>query len=102
MKPEKQTDPRTVFVRGVSYSTSDADFADFFSAIGPTKQAFLVKSGDSAGHKGYGFVQYALEDDAVRAAAELHGKQLDGKKLKVGSRRHRRRLTAICILASLH
>lgn len=83
MKQEKESDVRTIFVRGVNYATGDAEFADFFSSIGPIKTAFLVKSDGQKGNKGFGFVQFALEEDAQRAINELHGSELDGKKLKV-------------------
>lgn len=80
---ERQHDKCTVFVRGVSFDAGDDDFSEFFSDIGPVKQAFLVKRKGAAKHKGFGFVHFALHEDAERAAAELNGKELKGRKLQV-------------------
>lgn len=79
----KKQDPRTVFVRGIDASVTDEALQEFFSEIGPVKKAFLVKRGKDGPHRGFGFVQFAIQDDAARAAADLHGKELAGRKLKV-------------------
>ena len=47
------------------------------------KKAFLVRRGRDGPHRGFGFVQFALAEDAARAAASLHGAELSGRKLKV-------------------
>lgn len=80
----KKLDPRTVFVRGVDAAVDDAQLQEFFAELGPVKNAFLVRRGKGAPHRGFGFVQFAVAEDAARAAAELHGAELAGRKLKVG------------------
>lgn len=75
-------DPRTVFVRNVAYDVDDEQLNSFFSELGPIKQGFLVKKGGGR-HQGFGFVQFALEEDAERAVEELQGRELGGRKLKV-------------------
>ncbi len=81
---DRKADPRTVFVRGVDSSVTDAELQELFSDVGPVKKAFLVrKGGKDAAHRGFGFVQFAVAEDAARAAAELHGRELAGRKLKV-------------------
>ena len=82
MDKKGDLDPRSVFVRGISYEIGDAELTEAFSAVGPVRHAFLVKDGSNR-HKGYGFVQYALEEDAERAVQELHGTELGGRKLKI-------------------
>ena len=81
----KKLDPRTVFVRGVDAAVDDAQLQEFFAEVGPVKNAFLVRRGKGAPHRGFGFVQFALAEDAERAAAQLHGAELAGRKLKVGA-----------------
>lgn len=85
MEHGKSTDPRTIFIRGISFSVDDAQLTEHFSSIGPVRHAFLVKTKDGQKHKGYGFVHYALEDDAERAIEELHGTELAGRKMQVES-----------------
>lgn len=80
---EKKTDPRTVFVRGIDATVADAQLQEFFSDVGPVKNAFLVRRGKDGPHRGFGFVQFAVQEDAVRAAEQLNGVELAGRKLKV-------------------
>lgn len=81
---DRKADPRTVFVRGVDASMSDAQLQELFGEVGPVKHAFLVRKGGKDGaHRGFGFVQFAVTEDAERAAADLNGKEFAGRKLKV-------------------
>ena len=97
----KQLDPRTVFVRGIDAAVDDAKLQEFFSEVGPVKKAFLVRGAKGGAHKGFGFVQFAVQEDAARAVTQLHGHDLAGRKLKVRRRRrlfHRhRRLLPPCV-----
>ncbi len=76
-------DLRTVFVRGVSFDANEKDFEQLFSDVGPVKQCFLVRVKGQPKHRGFGFVQYALPEDAERAVGECNGKSLKGRKLQV-------------------
>ncbi|KAL3151924.1 hypothetical protein ABBQ32_001053 [Trebouxia sp. C0010 RCD-2024] len=76
-------DKTTVFVRGVAFSTGPEDFEAHFSELGPVRTSFLVKDKGKTGHKGFGFVQYALPEDAQKAAEQLHNTEFQGRKLKV-------------------
>ena len=50
---------KTLFVRNISYETTQEDFKNFFSTFGPLKYALLCKSSqDSEAHKGTGFVAF--------------------------------------------
>ena len=76
-------DKRTVFVRGIPFSTGPEEFEAHFSELGPVRTSFLVKDKAQTGHKGFGFVQFALPEDAQKAAEQLHNTELHGRKLKV-------------------
>jgi nucleolar protein 4 len=84
-------DLRTVFVRGVSFDVTDEKpVEELFSNVGPVKACFLVKTRDGSGgkpHKGVGYVQFALPEDAQRAIRELNGSKLAGRKISVRSLR---------------
>ncbi len=75
---------RTVFVRGISYAVAQDALEEAFGAVGPVRKCFLVKSKTEDKHKGYGYVQFALREDAASAVAQLHNSSLGGRKLKVG------------------
>ncbi len=80
---DAQKDARTVFIRGVSFEATEKDLEEVFSDVGPVKQCFLVKVKGQPTHRGFGFVQYSLPEDAERAVEELQGKSVKGRKLKV-------------------
>lgn len=42
---DKKADPRTVFVRGIDASVTGEQLQEFFSEVGPVKNAFLVRRG---------------------------------------------------------
>ena len=75
--------PRTLIVKGLGPEATEESFGSFFSDLGPVLRCFLVRQGKGGPHKGFGFVQYALPEDAKRAVAKLDGKRLDGQRLKV-------------------
>ena len=90
MPRDAPSDPRTVFVRGLAPEVDDQKLTERFSDVGPVKRAFLVRQGKDGPHRGFGFVQFALQEDAERAVAELQGVELGGRKLKArGARRMR-------------
>ena len=78
-----ETTSRTVFVRGVSFSSGKDELEKAFEAIGPVRKCFLVQAKGEAKHKGYGYVQFALREDAAAAVRQLQGFSLGGRKLKV-------------------
>ena len=89
-------DKRTVFVRGIPFTTRPDEFEAHFSELGPVRTSFLVKDKGQHGHKGFGFVQYALPEDAQKAAEHLHNTELQGRKLKVSYE------VTLCQFALLH
>lgn len=76
-------DSRTVFVKGVAFGIEQQAFEEAFSDVGPVQRCFLVRDKGAAKHKGVGFVQYAVPEDAQRVVQELNGKVLGGRKLQV-------------------
>ncbi len=78
-------DSRTLFVRNIAFDVDEAGLEAVFADVGPVRSAFLVKDKSQPRHKGFGFVQFALPEDAERALGELQGKDLHGRKLKVSS-----------------
>ncbi|KAJ1923665.1 RNA recognition motif-containing protein [Tieghemiomyces parasiticus] len=85
-----------LFVRGIPYSATNAELEEFFSDIGPVRSCFAVadpnaqeqddEDEDAAPvrrNKGYGFVQYAIPDDAAEAIKELPSRKFKGRTLLI-------------------
>jgi len=54
-----------------------------FSDVGPVKKVILVRPKGQEKHKGFGFVTFALREDAQSAVDKLNGTEVDAKTLKV-------------------
>ncbi|KAJ7543705.1 hypothetical protein O6H91_09G049400 [Diphasiastrum complanatum] len=78
-----ELDARTVFVRKLPFSLSDSQLEELFSEVGPVKHCFTVKEKGSDQHRGFGFIQFAVAEDAQKAVESKNGLLLQGRKIKV-------------------
>ncbi|KAF0521883.1 RNA-binding domain-containing protein [Gigaspora margarita] len=93
----------TLFVRKIPYDATDSEFEAFFSEIGPLRSCFIIKetknlddslqkdntintdnsqpyTGEKEQNRGFGFVQYVLNQDAERALKELKKVKFRGQR----------------------
>ncbi len=63
-KPNKFDDKTTLFIRNISFDTTEEEFSDYFATYGEINYAKLCMNPETHAHKGTGFVQYKNEDDA--------------------------------------
>ncbi|OWM73627.1 hypothetical protein CDL15_Pgr026726 [Punica granatum] len=68
-----------LFVKGISFSTTEATFKEAFRKYGEVVEASIIRNKDNGRSKGYGYVAFATSDDAVRALDDMNGKLLDGR-----------------------
>lgn len=73
----------TLFVRGLPFEATSKDLEDFFGEIGPIRKCFVVTEKGSDKNKGFGYVHYALEEDAKAAIDKLKNEKFQGRKLKI-------------------
>ncbi|XP_077591011.1 RNA-binding protein 28 [Stigmatopora nigra] len=71
----------TLFVGSLPWTASNERLEEIFSEIGPVKQCFVVKEKGSEICRGFGYVTYAMEEDALRAVKDI--KEYDGKKISI-------------------
>ncbi|CAM9198803.1 unnamed protein product [Chrysoparadoxa australica] len=75
-----------VFVRNLPIIMADADVDRLFGEHGPIKRIDIIKSTEEDGTKvsrGFGFVKFALAEDAARAVSAINGKVVGGRRLNV-------------------
>lgn len=79
----------TLFVRNIPYDATNQELEEFFSDLGPIRSCFVVTDNtpEETGkvqNKGFGYVHYALAEDAQRALTELKDIKFRGaRKLKI-------------------
>ena len=72
-----------LYVGNLSFNTSNQDLNDIFAEIGPVQSSNVIEDRETGRTRGFGFVEMANQADGERAIAELNGKEIDGRTLKV-------------------
>nr|CCA24334.1 conserved hypothetical protein [Albugo laibachii Nc14] len=75
----------TIFVRNLPFQITSKEVEDLFSQVGPVKKVDLIKnkgkSKDDTLTRGFAFVRFALESDAVLAIEKMNKSEFQGRKL---------------------
>ena len=78
-----------IYVGNLAYSVTDADLEALFSQIGKIESVSVITDKFSGQSKGFGFVEMADTNEAVRAIQELNDTELKGRNIKVNEARPR-------------
>lgn len=72
-----------LFIGGISFNTTSEGLREFFGQAGTVLTANVVTDQFSGRSRGFGFVEMSTSEEAERAVADLNGRDLDGRSLKV-------------------
>ncbi|MCC7164756.1 MAG: RNA-binding protein [Anaerolineae bacterium] len=72
-----------LYVGNLPYQLTVEELKDFFAGAGAVTDAAIITDRDSGRSKGFGFVEFATDDDASRAQSMFNGAQLKNRTLKV-------------------
>lgn len=73
---------KKLYVGNIPFTTSEEEIKALFEPFGPIESLNLIHDRDTGRFRGFGFVE--LEDDkAEKARAELDGKDIGGRMLRV-------------------
>jgi len=78
-----------LYVGNLSFSTSEAQLRELFSAHGEVTSATLVMDRETGRPRGFGFVEFSNDEHARAAMAALGGKNVDGRDLTVNEAKPR-------------
>ena len=72
-----------LYVGNLSFDTTDQELEQAFSEHGEVVSATVVRDRDTDRSRGFGFVEFAQDEDAQKAKEAMNGKELGGRTLKV-------------------
>ncbi|KAM5587076.1 organelle RRM domain-containing protein 6, chloroplastic [Rosa sericea] len=72
-----------IMVKNIPYSTSENSLQQKFSNFGEVAEVKLVKDESSKRSKGFAFIQYTSQDDAMLALENMDHQDFDGRVIYV-------------------
>jgi len=76
-----------IFVGSLSYDLTDDELKAAFEAYGEVVSATIIVDRDSGRSKGFGFVEMAEKEEALKAIEGLNGTDLSGRTIAVNEAR---------------
>lgn len=80
---QAQWEEGRLFVRNISYATTEKDVEGRFSEFGPIREVHVPLDKATGRNKGFAFVQFVNAADAVKAFGALDGAVLQGRLLHI-------------------
>jgi len=74
---------KKLFVGNLAYATTDDQLTQIFSAYGKVVSVNIIKDRFSQRSKGFGFVEFETEEEAMAAMQALDGSEQDGRNMVV-------------------
>ena len=72
-----------LFVGGIAFTTTSEGLRTFFAQSGSVVSADVVMDQATGRSRGFGFVEMETAEAAEQAVAQLNGRDLDGRALRV-------------------
>lgn len=76
-----------LFVGSLAWATTDDGLKAHFETIGSVESARVITDRETGRSRGFGFVEYANDDDAKTAIEKLNNSDLDGRNITVNEAR---------------
>ncbi len=74
---------KNIYVGNLSYSVTDQQLLESFSAHGAVESARVITDKFSGNSRGFGFVEMSTQEEAEKAIEVLNGSEIDGRALNV-------------------
>ena len=84
---EEMTVSTKLFVGNLPFTVGDKELSEMFASYGEITEAVVIKDKYSGRSKGFGFVTFNDKEAADKAAAELNGKDVQGRAIAVNEAR---------------
>ncbi len=80
-----------IYVGNLSYGMSEEELRQAFSAHGEVSSVKILMDRETGRSRGFGFVEMPNQSEGEAAIADLNGKDLGGRSLRVNEARPRER-----------
>jgi len=74
---------KKLFIGSLAYTTTEDALKEYFAQAGNVESAIIIKDKMTGRSKGFGFVEYATEDEAKKAMEMFDGKEFESRTLVV-------------------
>ena len=82
---------KNLFVGNLSFQTTESELRALFEPFGQIVRVHMAMDRETGRARGFGFVEMANDEEAKKAIAELDGKELGGRNVKVNEARPKER-----------
>lgn len=78
-----------IYVSGLAYSIDDDELKEAFSQYGEVTFVRVIKDRDSGQSRGFGFVEFATDEQAQAAIDGMNDQEISGRKVRVSIAKER-------------
>ena len=78
---------KKLYVGNLPFSTTEDDLRQMFAPFGEVTTVTIIKDKFSGRSKGFGFVEMANDDEAMKAIEAKNGQDMDGRAIVVNEAR---------------
>ena len=78
-----------IYVGNLSYGMSEDELRDAFGAFGEVSSVKILMDRETGRSRGFGFVEMPKKGEAEAAIAQLNGKDVGGRALRINEARPR-------------
>ena len=80
-----------IYVGNLSYTLSESELRDAFAGFGEVSSVKVLMDRETGRSRGFGFVEMPNQSEGEAAIAQLNGKELGGRALRVNEARPKER-----------
>ncbi len=74
---------KKLFVGGISWNTTEDGLRGAFERFGQLGEVKVITDRETGRSRGFGFITFEQDEDALNAISEMDGTELDGRSIKV-------------------
>ena len=78
-----------IYVGNLSYGMSEEELREAFGAFGEVSSVKILMDRETGRSRGFGFVEMPNQNEAEKAIAQLNGKDVGGRALRINEARPR-------------